>query len=128
MSGQRHVVVIERMAGHRIGERRLGRAGEFTAEIKAGLAGRAARAERLADDAGDRLADAGEHHRDAVGEADAHDVERRARQRLEAQLGDETAERPRQGGGHGVAPFGSDDGIVDARQRARRPSRKPVGS
>src|SRR5258708_23416793 len=104
MAGEGDVVVVESMAGDRVGESRLWGGGAFGAEIKARLAVRAACAERLADDARDRLVDAGEHHRDAIGHAGAHDVERRLGQRLITQFRDEATERPRDRSGHGGGP------------------------
>ncbi len=101
MAGEGDIVIVEGMAGDRVGERRLRGGRAFGAEIKARLAGPAACAKRFPHDARDRLVDAGEHHRDAIGDAGAHHVQRRLGQRLVAQFRDEATERPRDRGGHG---------------------------
>ena len=88
MSEQRGVVVVERMRGHRVDQRQIGRrrlhaGGRPVRAIVAGMS------EPARGDVADRLAPTRHHDGDAVGEAQAHGLDAFGRQPLETHAGHE---------------------------------------
>ena len=85
MAGQRHVIVVERVSGHAIDERCLGRASALVTEQNARLReARALGAHMRAHEPRHRLVTAGKHGSDRVDETGADDADRLIRDPIES--------------------------------------------